>query len=860
MGKPWGEVDEESTSSGSEVRRRKPKKEAFKEPTTWPEMIKAWPKTTFCIVSNEFCERFSYYGMRTVLTFYLLNVLKFSDNQSTIFFNGFTVLCYLTPVLGSIIADGFVGKFWTIFTVSILYAAGQIVLAIASTKDSSSSMHPWLDMIGMVMIGFGTGGIKPCVAAFGADQFEKGHERMLSMFFSMFYFSINAGSMISTFISPIFRSMTCLGQDSCYPLAFGIPAILMIVATVLFMLGSFWYKKPPPSDNVFSEVAKIIGRAGINKMKAREPKAHWLDHYMTTHSCDSDPRCQQLKQTSHNKNACHKLGYVDDVRQLLRLLVMFLPVPMFWALYDQQGSVWLIQGIQMDCRLWGNVLFMPDQVQVLNAVLILCFIPIFQVIVYPIASKFFELTPLRKMVAGGLLAACSFAITGFVQLRVNQTLAVLPDSGQVFVGFSNMHHPGCNVTIMMGDDMDSMRTLSYNMSMKDIAKHGDVAGEKTFHHAAGAIAFKFTYSPADDDTVCNKKILPDSLTTNFKKEKIYFAVVAPLGVLVGVADTDKPEQGTGEFSGGLLMAMKKDYGFGSDQENMVVCRADDKTGLPKDPPCSPRKPTDFYYWESNYNQGKDDRDDQLTYFRNPTANTTHPDLPTYATQYSMKPVKPGRWWLYKLPSTPKDAGKTTPEHVDVTPLNATIYIRSQGGVYLFGIFSSQTNETLALTQDDGYMPAMQIVQDNSVSILWQVPQIVVLTAAEILFSITGYEFAYSQCAPSMKAVVQAAWLLTTAVGDTIIVGITAWDPFSNMATMFFVYAICMAVVIGVFALMAIFYYEYKSYTAADDDYDSDVEHEDDEIDLNDKGYLNGGYTRSPPEDKLSEYLDTDMHF
>ncbi|KAK6040819.1 hypothetical protein COOONC_21677 [Cooperia oncophora] len=173
--------------------------------TKWGDMLRHWPKTTLCIVSNEFCERFSYYGMRTVLILYLLNVLKFTENQSTIFFNSFTVLCYLTPLLGSIIADGYIGKFWTIFSVSILYACGQVILAVASVKNEESSIHPWMDLAGLVIIGFGTGGIKPCVSAFGGDQFEVGQERMLSLFFSMFYFSINAGSMISTFISPIFR-------------------------------------------------------------------------------------------------------------------------------------------------------------------------------------------------------------------------------------------------------------------------------------------------------------------------------------------------------------------------------------------------------------------------------------------------------------------------------------------------------------------------------------------------------------------------------------------------------------------------------------------------------------------------------
>jgi len=65
---------------------------------------------------------------------------------------------------------------------------------------------------------------------------------------------------------------------------------------------------------------------------------------------------------------------------------------MFWALYDQQYSVWLIQSIQMDCRLWGDVLFLPDQMQIINPVLILVFIAFFESVVYPIVGKFVKLT------------------------------------------------------------------------------------------------------------------------------------------------------------------------------------------------------------------------------------------------------------------------------------------------------------------------------------------------------------------------------------------------------------------------------------------------------------------------------------
>jgi solute carrier family 15 (oligopeptide transporter), member 1 len=86
--------------------------------------------------------------------------------------------------------------------------------------------------VGLVLIGLGTGGIKPCVSAFGGDQFViPEQERQLQQFFSIFYFAVNGGSLLSTFITPILREdVKCFNYDSCYSLAFGVPAILMVVS------------------------------------------------------------------------------------------------------------------------------------------------------------------------------------------------------------------------------------------------------------------------------------------------------------------------------------------------------------------------------------------------------------------------------------------------------------------------------------------------------------------------------------------------------------------------------------------------------------------------------------------------------
>uniref|UniRef100_A0A183C7D8 Peptide transporter family 1-like n=1 Tax=Globodera pallida TaxID=36090 RepID=A0A183C7D8_GLOPA len=142
-------------------------------------------------------------------------------------------------------------------------------------------------------------------------------------------------------------------------------------------------------------------------------------------------------------------------------------------------------------------------------------------------------------------------------------------------------------------------------------------------------------------------------------------------------------------------------------------------------------------------------------------------------------------------------------------------VRAQGGVYMIALTGNLSAAADQMLFPEAEKRVFQVVPDNSLSILWQIPQIMVITAAEILFSVTGYEFAYSQAAPSMKSLVQALWLMTTAIGDIIILLITL-IAFPNLAVEFLFYAAGMTVVIGILALLAIFYYEYNNnYMGAD---------------------------------------------
>lgn len=234
---------------------------------------RAYPKKVFFIIANEFCERFSYYGLRTVLVMYLTRVLNFSESNSTITFHLFAMLCYVTPIIGAILGDSILGKFKTILYLSVVYLLGELILMMSSIFWNYGPGTQWSTFVGLFLIGFGTGGIKPCVSALGGDQFMAHEEKWRQSFFSIFYAAINFGSVLSVFVTPLLRTeFHCVGRQDCFPYAFGLPSILMFLSIVVFLLAkNQYYLAPLPDQNVIVSFCKCIWVASKRKLTRKRP-------------------------------------------------------------------------------------------------------------------------------------------------------------------------------------------------------------------------------------------------------------------------------------------------------------------------------------------------------------------------------------------------------------------------------------------------------------------------------------------------------------------------------------------------------------------------------------------------------------
>src|SRR5688572_2221973 len=320
----------------------------------------SFPPQIKYIVGNEACERFSYYGMLSILTLYLKNEMDMGESGAKEVAHLFMTAVYFLPLFGGWLADRWLGRYRTILFLSLFYCLGHGALALF--EDSRGGLF-----VGLALIAIGAGGIKPCVSAFVGDQFGQQEERALTKVYGLFYWCVNIGAALGFALIPLTR------DKAGYSWAFGVPGIFMGLATLLFWLGRKQYVRPPPSAQ----------ESGIFKPENR--------------------------------------------RVVFDILMVFAAVPMFWALFNQVFTTWVLQGEKMTPFTLLGYKVDAERMQSAGAILVLIWVPVLTLGVYPLAEKLgLRPTPLRRMSAGMLLGALSFVISGLIQSSIDrgQTLSV----------------------------------------------------------------------------------------------------------------------------------------------------------------------------------------------------------------------------------------------------------------------------------------------------------------------------------------------------------------------------------------------------------------------------------------------------
>ena len=396
------------------------------------------PRQIPYIIGNEACERFSFYGMRNILVPFLISSILLAylpegdrDGAAKDVFHTFVIGVYFFPLLGGWLSDRFFGKYNTVLWLSLVYVAGHACLAFF--EDNRTGFYT-----GLFLIALGSGGIKPLVSAFVGDQFDRSNKHLAKVVYDAFYWTINFGSFFASLLMPIFL------RDYGPSIAFGIPGILMAVATLIFWMGRHKYvhvPPAPPNPDSFLRVVRTAllapgaGRGGLLVAGAGAvlavasllliPSLGFVEAVLIGLGAlialvGTGASMQLERARGHHPDAA-----VDGVRAVLRILIVFALVTPFWSLFDQKASTWIIQGREMvmphDQWWWPSWLVRePAQMQALNPIMVMLIIPFNNLVLYPMLRRMgFEVTALKRMGWGIAFSGIAWIVAGWLQLSID---------------------------------------------------------------------------------------------------------------------------------------------------------------------------------------------------------------------------------------------------------------------------------------------------------------------------------------------------------------------------------------------------------------------------------------------------------
>jgi POT family proton-dependent oligopeptide transporter len=311
------------------------------------------PTGFWFVFAGELAERASYYGMRTLLALYMIEVLGFSEAGGATIMKAFMAACYLTPFLGGWVAERYLGRYKTILYYSLPYILGHIILGGLQTRTGL--------FIALGLLALGSGAIKPNTSVLmGMIYDAERKQALMNEAFSLFYAAINIGAAATSFTLPLI----VVAEGGRYGLALMVPAVLMAVAFGAFAFGKRWY----PEEHV---------------------------------------QAQRVQKSAAQRDA--------ERRTLLRIAGVFGAIAIFWLIYDQNADTWIyFAQSHTDLRLWGSTALTANQMQALNPFFIVVLTPVFNWI-WNRARRHLghEVADTRKMLVGFMIVVGTSLIMAY---------------------------------------------------------------------------------------------------------------------------------------------------------------------------------------------------------------------------------------------------------------------------------------------------------------------------------------------------------------------------------------------------------------------------------------------------------------
>ncbi|GMP49169.1 hypothetical protein CsSME_00016235 [Camellia sinensis var. sinensis] len=357
--------------------------------------------------------------------------------------------CYITPLIGAFVADAYLGRYWTIACFSIIYVFGMTLLTLSATvhglkptcyaKDDCHPTHAQsaVVFVALYLIALGTGGIKPCVSSYGADQFDDADEtekKHKSSFFNWFYFSINVGALIAS-------SVLVYIQDNVgWGWGFGIPAVTMAIAVASFFSGTRLYRNQKPGGSPLTRICQVIV-ASLMKYRVKVPEDKALLYETKDGESASIEGSRKLDHTkdlgffdkaaveiqSDHRNSSPDpwrlctVTQVEELKAIVRLLPIWATGILFSTVYNQMGNFFVLQGERMNTHVGKSSFKIPPaSLGIFDTLSVLFWVPVYDRIIVPVARKYTGhksgLTQLQRIGIGLIISIFSMLSAGILEL------------------------------------------------------------------------------------------------------------------------------------------------------------------------------------------------------------------------------------------------------------------------------------------------------------------------------------------------------------------------------------------------------------------------------------------------------------
>lgn len=404
-----------------------------------------WKACPF-ILGNECCERLAYYGMSTNLLLYFKNNLHQHSATASKNLSNWSGTCYITPLLGAFLADAYLGRYWTIAIFSIIYVMGMSLLTMSASVSGlkptciskenchATSTEVAVTFLALYLVALGTGGIKPCVSSYGADQFDDDDEvekKHKSSFFNWFYFSINIGALIAS-------SLLVWIQDNVgWGWGFGIPAVAMAIAVASFFSGTRLYRNQKPGGSPLTRICQVIV-ASWRKRRFRVPEDKSL-LYETTDAKSNIVGSRKLDhtkdfsfldkaamevQSDHVKGSVSPwrlctVTQVEELKSIIKVLPIWATGIIFSAVYSQMSNLFVLQGSYMNIKI-NNFKIPPASLSIFDTLSVIFWVPIYDRLIVPFARKYTGhksgITQLQRMGTGLVISVFAMLSAGILEV------------------------------------------------------------------------------------------------------------------------------------------------------------------------------------------------------------------------------------------------------------------------------------------------------------------------------------------------------------------------------------------------------------------------------------------------------------